>query len=305
MAHHSDAAVAIRSLLSRMPPPGQTLAASTSNLAWKNIHGVILDGRVEEFFDYSVPFPIVIFTLRAMTQVEWERGGRYSRFVAKPGDVLVLAPGAGNSLRTNLPNEAFYCLVNPELLESLAERDWKTGGRAIEIMERFTKNDAEMWRLGQCLATQLRSPVTGSRLYAESLYSQIAIQLLWNYSSLPRPGKTQREHLDDQRLRRAVDFIHDALGDDISLDALAEVAGLSPNYFVSAFKDATGRTPHRYITEQRIAKACDLLHDPHRSITDVSGAVGFSSQSHMTEVFRRFMKTTPAAYRREVLGLTS
>jgi AraC-like DNA-binding protein len=32
-------------------------------------------------------------------------------------------------------------------------------------------------------------------------------------------------------------------------------------------------------------------------------AVGFSSQSHMTYVFRRFMKTTPAAYRAEALGL--
>jgi AraC-like DNA-binding protein len=47
------------------------------------------------------------------------------------------------------------------------------------------------------------------------------------------------------------------------------------------------------------------LHDPHRPITDVSLAVGFSSQSHLTEVFRRVMNTTPAAYRREVLGLTS
>jgi AraC family transcriptional regulator len=53
----------------------------------------------------------------------------------------------------------------------------------------------------------------------------------------------------------------------------------------------------------RVARACELLHDPRRPITDVSLAVGFSSQSHLTEVFRRTMKTTPAAYRREVLGL--
>ena len=94
------------------------------------------------------------------------------------------------------------------------------------------------------------------------------------------------------------------LGDDVSLDALAGIAGLSPNYFLSAFRQATGLTPHRYVTELRIARACELLHDPHRAITDVSLAVGFSSQSHMTEVFRRTMNTTPAAYRKEVLGLT-
>ncbi len=58
------------------------------------------------------------------------------------------------------------------------------------------------------------------------------------------------------------------------------------------------------MTDLRIARACELLHDPHRPITEVSLAVGFSSQSHLTEVFRRTMKTTPAAYRKEVLGLT-
>ena len=52
-----------------------------------------------------------------------------------------------------------------------------------------------------------------------------------------------------------------------------------------------------------IARACELLHNPHCSLVDVSLDVGFSSQSHMTTVFRRFMKTTPAAYREDVLGL--
>ena len=64
-----------------------------------------------------------------------------------------------------------------------------------------------------------------------------------------------------------------------------------------------GKTPHRYLTEQRIARACQLLHNPHCSLVDVSLTVGFSSQSHLTTVFRRFMKTTPAAYREEVLGV--
>ena len=82
-----------------------------------------------------------------------------------------------------------------------------------------------------------------------------------------------------------------------------QVAGLSPNYFLHAFKQSTGKTPHRYLTELRIARACELLQDPHRSIVDISLAVGFSSQSHLTTVFRRFKKTTPAAYRQEVLGL--
>ena len=73
---------------------------------------------------------------------------------------------------------------------------------------------------------------------------------------------------------------------------------------VTPFWDRTpGQTPHRYLTKLRIAKACELLHDPYQSIVDISLAVGFSSQSHLTTVFRRFVKTTPAAYREAVLGI--
>jgi AraC family transcriptional regulator len=303
MGCHREAATPMHALLSRMPPPGKSVVASTSSAGWENVHGVILDGRVEDFFDYSSPFPIITFLLKGVTRVEWKRGGRYSRFLAKPGDVVITPPGEANSVRTNLPNEAFTCLISSHLIQALAEQEWKPPSSHVEIVESFNKSDAELWNLGHRLAAQLRSPVSGSRLYAETLSTQIAIQLLWTYSSLPRQGETQPERLADHRLRRAIDYIRDTLGDDVSLDALAEVAGLSPNYFLGAFKRATGRTPHRYVIEQRIAKACGLLHDPHRSISEVSLAVGFSSQSHLTEAFRRFMKTTPAAYRKEVLGL--
>jgi AraC family transcriptional regulator len=100
-----------------------------------------------------------------------------------------------------------------------------------------------------------------------------------------------------------IDYLRDSLGEEVTLDGLARVAGLSPNYFISAFRRSMGRTPHYYLTELRIARACELLQDPYRSIADISLAVGFSSQSHMTSVFRRFMKTTPAAYRQDALGL--
>jgi AraC family transcriptional regulator len=280
-----------------------SIVASSRTASWGKVEGVILDGRLEEFFEFSAPFHVITFNLRGATRVDWKRGGRFSRFLAKPGDLLITPSEVCHSIRTNMPNEGFSCFIGSDLLQTLAEQEWEWPGATIEIVEAFTKSDSELWSLGQRLAARLGCPVSGSRLYAETLYTQIAIQLLWNYSSLPRQGETPSEQLADGRLRRVIDYIHSSLGDDISLDALADVAGLSPNYFLGAFKQATGRTPHRYVIEQRITRACDLLHDPHRSITEVSLAVGFSSQSHLTEVFRRFLKTTPGAYRKEVLGL--
>ncbi len=109
--------------------------------------------------------------------------------------------------------------------------------------------------------------------------------------------------LEDPRFCRVLAYIHRSLGEETSIGTLAEVAGLSPFHFVRAFKRATGRSPHRYVLERRIARAAELLRSPGRSIAEVAYEVGFCSQSHLTVMFRRFMKTTPAAYRHQAMGL--
>jgi AraC family transcriptional regulator len=290
-------------MLSRMPPKGQSIVASSMRLGWEDVHGALLEGRIEEFFDLSAPGPAVVFVLKGAAQLEWRRENRFSRLGVKPGDVLIAPPAGENRLRSNLAIEILCCAIDPGLLREIAQREWPSGGAACEIVEGFSRSDEDLWNLGRRLADQLLAPSPGSRSYAGALQTQIAVHLLRNYSTLPRPGEPGEE-LADHRVRQVIDYMQQNLSDDVSLDTLAGVAGLSPNYFLGAFRQATGRTPHRYVTELRIARACELLRDPRRPISEVSLAVGFSSQSHMTEVFRRTLKTTPAAYRRDFLGLS-
>jgi AraC family transcriptional regulator len=287
---------------SPVKPPGMSVLASTAKVGWRGFHGAILEGRLSDFFYHSAPDHFVSFSLTGASQVEWKRGGRHAKYHSRPGEVTVIPAGEDNYFRFDRSTEAFHWLIDADRLQELAEREWTLRGSRIEIIDTWKKRDAKLWPLGQRLAAHLRSPIPGSRLFAEALHTQISIQLLWDHSSLCRPSAPQVERLTDARLARVIDYIHSYLGHEISLSDLAEVAGLSPHYFLDAFKRATGRTPHRYLTERRIAKACELLRNPHRSILDVTLAVGFSSQSHMTAVFRRFMKTTPASYRNEALG---
>ncbi len=289
-------------LHARMPTNGMSVVASSAMVGWRNIHAVILESRGDDVFDYSAPFPVIGYNLKGVTTLDWKRGSRLTRIHFHPGELLITPSGDGRCIRSSHPNVGLLCFFDPFRLRSLAEEEWELPGSTIEIVEVYNR-DAELWALGQRLAARLRSSIPGSRLFAETLYTQIAIELLSRYSSLPRPIQTKGERLSDPRLRRVIDYLHDSLGEEISLDVLARLAGLSPNYFIAAFRRSIGRTPHYYLTELRIARACEFLQDPHRSIADISLAVGFSSQSHMTSVFRRFKKTTPAAYRAEALGL--
>jgi len=61
-----------------------------------------------------------------------------------------------------------------------------------------------------------------------------------------------------------------------------------PLHFAKAFKQTTGRTPHQFLTDQRLLHARSLLHDERLSIGQIASAVGLS-HSHFTAVFTREM----------------
>jgi AraC family transcriptional regulator len=86
----------------------------------------------------------------------------------------------------------------------------------------------------------------------------------------------------------------------MSLQEIADAAGVSAFHFARGFKRATGLPPHRYLTQQRLLRARALLHDPSLSIGEVAQAVGFT-HSHFSALFTRHLGMTPTKFR-EVLS---
>jgi AraC family transcriptional regulator len=87
------------------------------------------------------------------------------------------------------------------------------------------------------------------------------------------------------------------LDSDISVDALALIAGLSRHYFVRAFKSVAGTTPHQYVLERRIERAKTLLTDSGLSITQIAIEVGFANSSYFASMFKRIVGVAPTVYR--------
>jgi AraC family transcriptional regulator len=75
------------------------------------------------------------------------------------------------------------------------------------------------------------------------------------------------------------------------------VAGISPNYFASAFHQTTGFTPHQYVSHRRIERAQQLLTEADLPIAEVAYRCGFTSQSQFTTLFRPFTGVTPGRFR--------
>ena len=285
--------------------PGMMVTGSTERNGWSNVDAVVLDGRPDAPFAHQSEAHHVAFLLRGSAKVEWKSPGRFLRHFCNPGSFTIVPAGSENEFLIDRPVQLLVWRFVPAMLDRVASDAWDEVNSSIDLSPVANKRDNEIWSLGQRLAGFIQEPVTGSRLYAETLQTQLLIQLLWNHSSLRPREATEPAGNEGQRFKRVLEYIQSSLGDEVSLNDLADVAGYSPNYFLGAFKRATGQSPHIYLTEQRITRACELLLNPHRSIVSVALEVGFSSQSHFTSVFRRLRKTTPAAYRRELLGLNA
>lgn len=97
-------------------------------------------------------------------------------------------------------------------------------------------------------------------------------------------------------VRRAVEYLLERFAEPVTLDALADYAGLDKFHLCRAFRAQIGMPPHAYLTHLRIRQAQRLLSSGVRA-SDLAPRVGLYDQSQLTRHFRRIVGTTPARYR--------
>ncbi|GAA0640705.1 helix-turn-helix domain-containing protein [Brevundimonas lenta] len=87
-------------------------------------------------------------------------------------------------------------------------------------------------------------------------------------------------------------------GADLSVADIANRCGLSRSYFERAFKISMGTPPHRWMVQQRVRRAAELLEWTDEKVCLIASYCGFADQSHLTRVFGATMGCSPAAWRR-------
>lgn len=168
--------------------------------------------------------------------------------------------------------------------------------RVPSLSPRLMFSDARIWRLGSLLAEECLGPTGLGALYGEGL----ALALFGSLAQQEGAGKTARRGgLSPHQLRRVTRYVEDRWNENIQLNDLATLVGLSASQFGRAFKDSTGTAPHRWQFDIRIKRAQELLLGDENSLADIALAAGFADQSHFTRTFRRFVGASPGAWRRE------
>ena len=102
---------------------------------------------------------------------------------------------------------------------------------------------------------------------------------------------------NDEAISGAQEWLHKNFAETFSLETPARRAGMSLRNFVRRFKQATGDSPLHYLQKLRVAAAKRLLEGDHRTVQEISDAVGYQDVAFFRALFERHTGVAPSAYR--------
>ncbi|GLZ77350.1 AraC family transcriptional regulator [Actinorhabdospora filicis] len=106
----------------------------------------------------------------------------------------------------------------------------------------------------------------------------------------------------DDRLAHITDWAQENLAKNITVADLARRALVSERGFARRFKDATGQSPHAWLTERRLRRAEELLEGGDLSVEEIAHHVGYGSAAALRRQFARRRGVAPRDYRRTFRG---
>lgn len=107
---------------------------------------------------------------------------------------------------------------------------------------------------------------------------------------------TNEQHLSEecQKVKRYLDTNFTS---PITLEKLSETVYISKHYLSHMFKEQTGTSPIKYLTDKRMARAVELLMGSEFSISSISKQVGYDNPQYFGQVFKKAYGISPAEYR--------
>lgn len=230
----------------------------------------------------TAPFLVLQHTTRGEGRLDWE--GRLHRLT--PGcTMLVTMPHAHRYyLRRGGHWEYFWLLLDGREALRLARAIIAAAGPVLtpppEVIDRMA---------AACLAL-LTGPATPGAASAAGYAALAALHDAATGGTPAIPGLPAD-------IARALALVEDDLARPLTVDRLAQAAGLSRAHFVRRFTAATGRSPARHVLAARLDRAERLLLATDMTVQAIARATGFADGNTLAKVLRRARGTAPLALR--------
>lgn len=240
---------------------------------------------------------VVMTYYGAAQDIVWRTEGLRLSSRTRPGSITVIPDGHDGRWDIEGPIEVSHVYLTDARLQTCS--DVLAQGRKVELIGRVGFEDAAAGRILEMLSNETLVGDLASRLFVEQAIDLLCTQLVRAHSSVGTVTElAPRRGLADWQVKRVTAYMRDRLEQDISLDELSGLVGLSRFHFCTAFKAATGQTPHNWLTALRMGRARQLLAERSLAITDIALAVGYQTPSAFAATFRRVAQISPSEFRK-------
>lgn len=242
----------------------------------------------------------VVMTFYGAAQAcNWRSGAARQSTRTRPGSITLIPEGHDGRWDIDGPLDVSHVYLTDQRLQHCA--DVLAGGQPIELLDRINFDDTATAHILEMLS---QSAVTGdpaSRLFVEQAIDLLCTQLVRAHSSFGVPAQAEAHRgLADWQVRRVTGYMREFLDREIGLDEMAGLVDLSRFHFCTAFRLATGQSPHHYLTQLRMTRARKLLAEPGLPIIQVALAVGYQTPAAFSASFRKATQMTPSEFRRSL-----
>lgn len=111
------------------------------------------------------------------------------------------------------------------------------------------------------------------------------------------PFNTMAVSNSNEYVETVISYIKSHLSENLSIQSLADMIHLSPNYLGKVFYQKTGAFLNNYITGCRMNKACELLRGTDLPVNTIGIMIGISNPHYFSKLFRDTVGSSPSKYR--------
>lgn len=157
-----------------------------------------------------------------------------------------------------------------------------------------------LWIVSQVLnemGVELESPIYP---FQSNDYRQLRAETSHLLEKLQQSYEERHARLEEDTIEQIKRHIIEHAHQDISLDAIGRVVGLSPIYISKIFKEQLGVNYINFLTECRIEKAKKLMRDPDKSLKEITFDVGYHDPNYFSKVFKKVCHVSPTEYRKNI-----
>lgn len=150
----------------------------------------------------------------------------------------------------------------------------------------------------EMLFTTCRDAFIANFVLQRMIYASQALHLLlgclfFNNRAFSPLLQSSRFHSIDDTLT----YLHDNIGEKLTLDMMAKHAGLSKSHFVRLFKEQTHFSPIAYFIQLKMQRACMLLSSTYAPVKEISLELGFEDPYYFSRLFSKTVGMSPIQYR--------